>query len=105
MIEAIGLTSRALRYCLQVVELYRQSTIASLLKCISLEVSEYILNEIHIEARALVSRTTRGSFYLPIILKDATYMVKKYDKCQKFTPVSCQPSTELKPIASSLLFS
>lgn len=105
MTEVIRLTSRALRYCLQGVELYRRSTIAPLLKCIPLEESEYVLNEIHIEARALVSRTTHERFYLNIILKDATYMVKKCDKCQKFTPVSCQPSTELKTIASSFLCS
>jgi hypothetical protein len=33
-------------------------------------------------------------------LKDITDIVKKYDKCQKFSQVLCQPSAKLTIIAS-----
>jgi len=106
-LEAIKLTKRASSYCMIDRVLYRRSTSALLLNCLSLEESIYVLIEmhegvcgLHTGFRALVAQVTRASVYWPTILQDSRDLVNKCDECQRFTPVSRQPSAETTTIPS-----
>ena len=48
----------------------------------------------------LATQTTRAGFYWLFILQDSKDLVKKCDKCQRFTPVSRQPPAEMTTITS-----
>lgn len=107
-VKAIRLTGRVGRYCLQNGELYKRSITSSLFKCISYDKSEYILKEIHegiyelhTRVKALDAWTIQAGFYL--LTRDATEMVKRYDKCQRFALVPCQPSTQIHCLSVTFL--
>ena len=45
-------------------------------------------------------RSQKQAFYWPTILQDSKDLVKKCDECQRFAPVSRQPSAEMTKIPS-----
>jgi len=45
-------------------------------------------------------RSQKQAFYWPTILQDSKDLVKKCDECQRFAPVSRQPSAEMTTIPS-----
>ena len=82
--EASKLISRSSRFALLQGSLYKRGFSAPLLKCIGNEDANYVLREVnegiygnHIEARALPGKTFRQGYYWPMMLKDATKLVRK----------------------------
>jgi hypothetical protein len=75
--------------------LYKRGFILPLLKCISLEEGDYILQEIHegicgnySEARVLAHKAVRVGFYWPNMSKDSMVIVWNCDKCQRFAYIT-----------------
>ncbi|XP_057958466.1 uncharacterized protein LOC131151231 [Malania oleifera] len=73
-------------------ELYRRSLTLPYLRCLSKDEGEYILREIHdgvcgnhLASRALAYKAMRQGFYWPTMKKDAVELVKKCDRCQRWT--------------------
>jgi hypothetical protein len=68
--------------------LFRRSISAPLLKCLSLQESFYVLQEIHegicglyTGSIAPTTQVMQTGYYWPTILQDAVSLVKRYDKC------------------------
>jgi hypothetical protein len=106
-LEAIKLTKRASGYSMIDGVLYKRSTSAPLLKCLSSEENIYVLREmhkgvcgLHAGFRALAAQVTRAGFYWPTILQDSRDLVNKCDECQRFALVSRQPLAEMTTIPS-----
>ena len=105
--EASKLGSRSARFTVHQGTLYKQGFSAPILKCVGKEDTNYILREVHegicgnhIEARTLAEKTLRQGYYWPIILKDATEMVRKCKACQEHAKISHLPSEPLTLVIS-----
>ncbi|XP_074377528.1 uncharacterized protein LOC141719042 [Apium graveolens] len=92
--EARKLSVRALRYSLIEGLLYKRSFVILYLKCLRPLEAEEALKEAHegicgqhLGGRALAHKITRSGFYWPTMLADAKAYVKKYDRCQRHTPI------------------
>jgi len=84
--EVIHLIGRVAGHCLVNEVLYKWYILAYLFKCLSLAKSIYVLWEIHegiyglrIGSKALTAQVTKAGFYWPIIINDATNLVKWCD--------------------------
>jgi hypothetical protein len=74
-------------------------------KCIEQEEGQELLKEIHkgecghhTYSRALVAKAFRHRFYWPTALKDAKWLVKSCNGCQRFSKQRHTPATALKTI-------
>ncbi|XP_056694947.1 uncharacterized protein [Spinacia oleracea] len=92
-------------------KLYKKSFSLPLLRCISAEESQRVIEEIHegicgnhIGGRTLALKALRAGYYWPTMVSDSQAYVKKCDKCQKFAPVINQPSNDLQPIINPIPF-
>ena len=82
--EAAKIRARSARFTNHKGSLYKRGFFTLFLKCIAGKDTEYVLREVHegiyrnhIGARALAGKVLRQGYYRPIILKDATDLVKK----------------------------
>ena len=105
--EASKLRARSSRFALLRGTLYKRGFSAPLLKCIGKEDSSYVLREVHegiccnhIGAWTLARKTLRQGYYWPMMLKDATKLVRKCKKFQEHAKISHLPSEPLTPIIS-----
>jgi hypothetical protein len=87
--------------------LYKRGFTLPLLKCVSPEEGNYILQEIHervcgnhSRARVLTHKAIRAGFYWPNMSKDSTAIVRNCDKCQRFANITKQPPEKLSSISS-----
>lgn len=85
--------------------LYRQGFLAPLLRCVSLEKSQYILAEIHegvcgnhYGGRALEGKVVKASYNWPQTLKDVEEFIRKCIKCQLSIQIPHCLSEELTSI-------
>jgi hypothetical protein len=92
--------------------LYKRGFTLPLLKCVSREEGNYILQEIHegicgnhSGARVLAHKVVRAGFYWPNMSKDSTLIVRNCDKCQIFANIAKQPPKELSSVSSPWPFS
>nr|XP_021860927.1 uncharacterized protein LOC110799950 [Spinacia oleracea] len=92
-------------------KLYKKSFSLPLLRCVSTEESQRIIEEIHegirgnhIGGRTLALKALRAGYYWPTMVGNSQAYVKKCDKCQKFAPVINQPSNDLQPIINPIPF-
>ncbi|XP_056694872.1 uncharacterized protein [Spinacia oleracea] len=92
-------------------KLYKKSFSLPLLRCVSTEESQRVIEEIHegicgnhIGGRTLAVKALRAGYYWPTMVSDSQAYVKKCDKCQKFAPVINQPSNDLQPIINPIPF-
>ncbi|GFZ01032.1 hypothetical protein Acr_14g0006670 [Actinidia rufa] len=106
-LQARRLQYRSARFCIFKGRLYKRSFSGPLLRCLRPEEAEYVLREIHevicgnhSGARSLAKKTIRQGYFWPTIERDAAAYIKKCDKCQRFTPVSRLPHTEMVPMSS-----
>ena len=60
--------------------------------------------ESHQGARCIAGKALRAGFYWPTLREDATKLVQKCDKCQKFANVQRLPSSPLQTIIATLPF-
>ena len=105
--EASKLRTRSSRFTIYKGSLYKQGFFTPILKCIAGKDTDYVLREIHegvcgnhIRARTLVGKALRQGYYWPIMLKDATELVKKCKVCQKYAKISHLPSEPLTSVTS-----
>ena len=105
--EASKLRARSARFALLRGILYKRGFSAPLLKCIGKEDVNYVLREVHegvygnyIGARTLAGKTLMQGYYWPMMLKDATELVKKCKICQEHAKISHLPSEPLTSIIS-----
>ena len=88
-VEAEQITRRSKNYVLVGDRLYRQGASSSvLLKCITPEEGQKILEEIHFgccgnhaASRTLVGKAFRSKYYWPTTLKDVEELVRHYKGC------------------------
>ena len=105
--EAAKIRVRSSRFTNHKGSLYKQGFFTPFLKCITGEDTEFVLREVHegicgnhIGARTLAGKVLRQGYYWPIILKDATDLVKKCRICQEHAKISRLPSEPLTSITS-----
>ncbi|XP_077229834.1 uncharacterized protein LOC143862648 [Tasmannia lanceolata] len=109
--EARKVTQRAARFSLDGETLYKRSYTLPYLKCLRpsdallalQETHEGICGE-HLGGKALAIKILLRGLYWPTLRKDALSLVKKCEKCQKFSPAVHQPPVPMAPIISPLPF-
>jgi len=111
MTEIQKLQYLATRYTLLRNTLYKKSY-SSLhsdpyLKCLGPDEARKVMQEIqdgdcgnHVGARSLAQKVINQGYYWPKMFDDAKYYVKMCSQCQKFTPVSNRPSTDIHTLRS-----
>ena len=105
--EASKLISKLARFTVHQGTLYKRGFSTPILKCVGKEDANYILREVHegiygndIGARTLAGKTLRQGYYWPIMLKDATELVKKCKAYQEHAKISHLPSEPLTSVTS-----
>ena len=105
--EASKLRTRSATFTIHWGALYKRGFSIPIIKCVGKEDANYVLREVHegicgnhIGARSLVAKTLRQGYYWPIMLKDATELVKKCKICQEHAQISRLSSEPLTPITS-----
>ena len=105
--EAAKIRTRSARFTNHKGSLYKRGFFTPILKCIARKDTEYVLREVHegicenhIEARALAGKVLRQGYYWPIILRDATDLVRRCKICQEHAKISRLPSEPLTSITS-----
>jgi hypothetical protein len=103
----VKLKARATQFILVNDMLYKRGFMLPLLKCVSQEEGNYILQEIHERVcgnhsrlRVLAHKAIRAGFYWPNMSRDSMQIVKTRDKCQQFIYVSQRPLEDLSSISS-----
>ena len=105
--KAAKIRMRSARFTNNKGSLYKRGFFTPILKCIAGKNVEYVLREVHegicgnhIGARALAGKVLRQGYYWPMILKDATDLVKKCKIFQEHAKISHLPSEPLTSIIS-----
>ncbi|XP_021808608.1 uncharacterized protein LOC110752301 [Prunus avium] len=105
--EAKTLHRRSARYVLVNQILYRRGHSLPLLRCLTPQQGDYVLQEIHEGAcwnhsgtRSLAFKTVQQGYYWPTLHIDATKLVQNYDHCQHFGSVPKLLAEPLTPIVS-----
>ena len=105
--EASKLRTRSARFTSHKGSLYKRGFFTPILKCIVGKDADYVLREVHegvcknhIGARTLAGKVLRQGYYWPIMLRDATKLVKKCKVCQKHAKISRLPSEPLSSVTS-----
>ena len=105
--EATKLRTRSARFTVHKGRLYKRGFFAPILKCIEGRDADYVLKEVHegvcgnhIGARALAGKVLRQGYYLPIMLRDATDLVRKCKIFQEHVKISHLPSEPLMSVTS-----
>ena len=105
--EASKLRARSARFTVHPGTLYKRGFSTPILKCVGKEDPNYILREVyegvcgnHIGVRTLARKTFRQGYYWPIMLKDATKLIRKCKAFQEHAKISHFPSKPLTSITS-----
>ena len=105
--EARKVRKRTARFTISNDIIYKRGFSMPYLKCVDEEEVKYILKEIHkgvcgdhVGLRSLVSKIIKTGYFWPIMQVDAKELVKKCDKCQRFSNVQCLPAKKLTTISS-----
>ena len=109
--EAAKLRTRSTRFTNHKGSLYKRGFFTPILKCIAGKDADYVLREVHegvcgnhIGARALAGKVLRQGYYWPIMLRDATDLVRKCKTCQEHAKISHLPSEPLTSVTSPWSF-
>ncbi|KAK3012582.1 hypothetical protein RJ639_009731 [Escallonia herrerae] len=109
--KAKNLRVKAARYALVDGILYKKSFSLPYLKCLCPSESLYALQEVHegicgqhLGGRTLAHKILWQGYYWPMIQKDAIEFTRRWDKCQKFSPVTHTPIAPLTPVVSPIPF-
>src|ERR1700733_3701420 len=100
------------RYTVIETALYKRGHVLPFLLCLHPHQARAALLEIHEglcgghpAARSLAFKVGRQGYFWPTILQDAKEMVKKYDKCQRFSNIQQLPAELMTPVSSPWPFS
>lgn len=103
--ETRKIRARSSRYLLLGDALYKRSFTLPLLRCLSEEKVDYMLQEIHegmcgnhSRGRSMVHKAIKVGYYWPSMQKDAALLAQRCDKCQQFANMPRRPTEELTPI-------
>lgn len=95
--EARNVRNKVARFTLLIETLYKQGISSPLLRCVSLDESQYVMVEIHEGVcgnhsgiRALVRKVLRVGYYWLHTLRDVEQFVKKC-RCQEYAPILHNP--------------
>ena len=98
---------RASQFVLVNEQLYKWSFSLPLLKCLRSDESDYVLWEIHegicgnhLGARTITWKALQQGYYWLTMREDALELVKKCDRCQRFTNLQHLPSNHLSQLTS-----
>ena len=96
--EGSKLRTRSARFTIHWGTLYKRGFSTPILTCVGKEDATFVLREVHegicdnhIGARSLAAKALRQGYYWPIMLKDATTLVKKCKICQEHAQISHLP--------------
>ena len=105
--EARKIKKRAARFTILNDVLYKRGFSMSYLKCVDVDETKYILEEIHggicgnhASPRSLVSKAIRTGYFWPTMQGDVFELVKKCEKCQRFGNVQRLPAERMTTITS-----
>ena len=91
--------------------LYKKAYTHPLLKCVTPEEGNYIIQEIHEGGcgihqgvRTVIGKVLRSRYYWPSLREDVEKLIKRYNKCQYFSKVDRKPSNYLLTIQAVLPF-
>ena len=105
--EASKLRTRSVRFTIHQGSLHKRSFFTPVLKCIAGKDVDYVLREVHegvcgnhIGARALAGKALRQGYYWPIMLRDATELVRKCKICLEHAKISHLSSEPLTSVTS-----
>ena len=105
--EAKKVRKRAARFTILNDALYKRGFSMPYLKCVDEEETRYILEEIHGRVcgdhagpRSLVTKVIRTGYFWPTMQVDASKIVKKCDKYQRYENVQRLPAEKLTTISS-----
>ncbi|XP_077231532.1 uncharacterized protein LOC143864659 [Tasmannia lanceolata] len=109
--EARKVVQRASRFSLDGEALYKRSYTLPYLKCLRPSDALYALRETHegicgehLGGKALAIKVLLRGLYCPTLRPVALSLVKKCERCQKFSPAVHQPAVPMAPIISPLPF-
>ncbi|XP_077217911.1 uncharacterized protein LOC143852416 [Tasmannia lanceolata] len=109
--EARKVVQRAAIFSLDGENLYKRSYSLPYLKCLRPSDTEYTLQETHegicgehLGGKALAIKVLLRGLYWPTLKQDTLSLVKKCERCQKFSPTIHQPAVPMAPIISPLPF-
>ena len=105
--EERSIRRQCARYTMIGQDLYRRGYSTPLLKCLTKEQSQYVLQEIHdgacgshSKARTTAAKVIRAGYYWPTVHGDSADYVKKCQKCQEFGPLHHRKPEELHSMTS-----
>ena len=105
--KASKLRTRSAKFTIHQGSLYKRGFFTPILKCIAGKDADYVLREVHegvfenhIGAQALAGKALRQGYYWPIILRDATELVRKCKICQEHAKISHLPFEPLTSVTS-----
>ena len=82
------------------------------LRCLGSDKAQYALREIHegicgqhMDSQSFSYKALRQGYYWPKMKKDYADFVRKYDKCQKFSKTTHQPSKQVSSFVAHWPFS
>ncbi|XP_077223340.1 uncharacterized protein LOC143856945 [Tasmannia lanceolata] len=108
--EARKVVQRAARFSLNGENLYKRSYTLPYLKCLRPSDAAYTLQETHegicgehMGGKALAIKVLLRGLYWPTLRRDALDLVKKCERCQKFSPIIHQKAVPMALIISPLL--
>ncbi|XP_077249113.1 uncharacterized protein LOC143888546 [Tasmannia lanceolata] len=109
--DARKVVQRAARFSLDGENLFKRSYTLPHLKCLRPRDAAYTLQETHkgicgehLGGKALAIKVLLRGLYWPTLWRDALSMVKRCERCQKFSPTIHQPAVSMAPIISPLPF-
>ncbi|XP_077228325.1 uncharacterized protein LOC143861268 [Tasmannia lanceolata] len=109
--KARQVIQRSARFSLDGENLYKRSYTLPYLKCLRPNDVVYMLQETHegicgehLGGKALAIKVLLRGLYWPTLRQDALNLVKKCERCQKFSSASHQPTVPMAPIISPLSF-
>ncbi|XP_070037042.1 uncharacterized protein [Nicotiana tomentosiformis] len=106
-----ALRTKAARYCLVDVQLYRRSYEGLLSRCLGASKVYYVIREVHegisgnhSGADSLVLKLIRAGYYWPRMEYDAKMLIQKCDQCQRHAQLMHQPTELWHSVLSPWLF-
>ncbi|XP_077251903.1 uncharacterized protein LOC143891146 [Tasmannia lanceolata] len=109
--EAYKVIQRATRFSLDGESMYKRSYTLPYLKCLRPSDAAYTLQEMHegiygehLGGKPLAIKVLLRGMYWPTLRQDALELVRRCERCQKFSPTIHQPTISMAPITSPLPF-
>ncbi|KAI5341775.1 hypothetical protein L3X38_009650 [Prunus dulcis] len=106
-VKARKLRYRSVRYTVINDVLYKRGYTTPYLKCLTIEQGDYVLREIHngvcgdhFSSRSRAYKAFRQGYFWPTMHQEASSLVKRCDKCQRFGNIPHIPAEPLTPIVS-----